>query len=292
MLDCLLAAALWAISLSLYRRPIVESGALAVNLFKCAAAASGYWLFILLVGRGIGPGGVREYVSLAVSGIVGFTLGDYMLFVSVREGGVQRALVLFNTSPLIATLLAIPVLGEMPLSSTWAGIGLVLVGVWLVESDPVRVAAARESPPRRHPWLATLAGLGAAAGQALGILFSRGPLQTVPVLPATATRLTAAVVTLAPLLAIAQGRQGYRNLGPTRWPRLLAPVLLGTVIALLFSMRGIRDVPAGVSSSLLATTPLFALPIARFALKEPIGRRSVLGTFVAVAGVFLLSHWN
>jgi drug/metabolite transporter (DMT)-like permease len=291
LLDCLIAAALWAISLSLYRRPIHESGPLAANLFKCAAAAIGYWAFILVVGAGIGRGGARDYLSLVVSGIVGFTLGDFLLFVSVREGGVQRALVLFNTSPLIATLLAIPMLGERPGSSMWVGMGLVLAGVWLVETDPVRIAAARERPPRRHPWLATLAGLGAAGGQALGILFSRGPLQIVPVLPATAIRLTAGAVTLAPLLAMVEGRSGYGGLAPRRWPRLLLPVLLGTVIALLFSMRGIRDVPAGVSSSLLATTPLFSLPIARFVLKERIGGRSVLGTLVAVGGIFLLSRW-
>jgi drug/metabolite transporter (DMT)-like permease len=126
-------------------------------------------------------------------------------------------------------------------------------------------------------------------GQALGILLSRGPLQTVPVLPATAIRVTAAVATLGPLLAFAPDDRGFRGLTLRRWPRLLLAAVLGTVIALLFSMKGIRDVEAGAASALLATTPIFALPITLFALREPIGPRSIVGTLLAVGGVALLA---
>ena len=288
MLSCLIAAALWAVSLSLYRRPIRDLGPAEVNLFKCAAAVAAYWVWILAVGPRAGLGGAGDWASLAASGVVGFTIGDLLLFVSVREGGVQRALVLFNTSPLMTALLAIVVLGEIPPPRRWLGMGLVLAGVFLVETDPVRVAAAALRPARARPWLATFAGLGAALGQSLGILLSRGPLQTVPVLPATAIRLSAAVVTLAPLVAFAPSGLGFRGLAPRNWRRLLLPTILGTGIALLFSMRGIRDVPAGVAASLLATTPIFALPISRFVLDEPLGLRSVAGTMVAVGGVALL----
>ncbi len=288
MLSCLIAAALWAISLSLYRRPIRDLGPLPVNFFKCTAAVLLYGIYLAVFGVGGGFGRPGDRALLAASGVVGFTLGDLCLFISVREGGVQRALVLFNTSPLIATVLAIPFLGETPRGAVVAGIALVLVGVLMVETDPVRLAASNNHAAPRRPWLATVAGLGAALGQALGILFSKGPLQTVAVLPATTIRLAAGVVTLAPLLAFAPGGQGFANLAPRRWAPLILPTALGTVIALLFSMKGISEVPAGVASSLLATTPIFALPISVFMLRESIGPRSVAGTVLAVAGVFLL----
>jgi uncharacterized membrane protein len=315
VLSCLIAAALWAISLGLFKGPIAAGGARAANFFKCAAAALLYWIWVLATGDGAIPGTPADWVSLGISGVVGFTIGDLLLFVAVREGGVQRALVLFNTSPIMTALLGISFLGELPDRRAWFGMGLILSGVALVETSPPRpragigldlpgapagpgrgedagggngAGAARTAAGRRR-WIATLAGLGAALGQALGILFSRGPLQTVPLVPATAIRLSAAVVTLLPLLAIAGKGRGFGALSPRRWPSLAGPTLIGTVIALLFAMRGVRDVPAGIAATLLATTPLFALPISYFALREPIGRRAVLGTLVAVAGVVLLA---
>ncbi len=304
MISCLVASALWAVSLSLFRGPIDGIGPRAANFFKCAFAVVVYAVVIAAFAHD-GPWGTpADWIALGLSGLVGFTIGDSLLFVSVREGGVQRALVLFNTSPILTVLAAIAFLGEVPTGRAWAGLGLVLLGVLLVETDPRRATAPGSGPgPAADPgtgagrrsagqgraWLGTLAGLGAAAGQAAGILLARGPLQTIPILPATTIRLSAAVLGLVPLMLAGGRRHGFGALPPRTWPRLALPTLLGTVVALLFAMRGVRDVPAGIAASLLATTPIFALPISRFALREPIGSRSIAGTMLAVAGVALLS---
>lgn len=289
MLSCLVASALWAVSLSLFRGPIDGYGPRAANFFKCLFAVVVYAAWMLVRGAGGPLGQPADWIALGLSGVIGFTLGDSLLFVSVREGGMQRALVLFNTSPIITALAAIPLLGEIPTGRAWAGMALVLAGVLLVETDPRRVADAASRPARPRPWLAAAAGVGAAAGQAGGILLARTPLQTVPVLPATTIRLAAAVVALLPLMVLARKGRGFSALPPRSWPRLALPTLLGTVIALLLAMRGVRDVPAGIAASLLATTPIFALPISRFALHEPLGPSSLAGTVLAVAGVALLS---
>jgi drug/metabolite transporter (DMT)-like permease len=65
--------------------------------------------------------------------------------------------------------------------------------------------------------------------------------------------------------------------------------VLGTVIALPLAMKGQSVIAPGIAASLLATTPIFALPISVFALREPIGPASLAGTVLAVAGVALLS---
>lgn len=287
---CLIAAALWALSLSLFRGPIRESGPAAINFFKCLFGASIYWIVIALFKGTSGFGQPRDLFSLALSGLLGFTFGDLMLFLSVREGGVQRALVLFNTSPLITSLLAIPLLGEIPKPRLWIGMFMVLGAVLLVITDP-----ARRSPqdgdskaPSRHPWLATLAGFGAALGQAGGILLSKGPLQRMPVLEVSAIRLSAAIVGLIPVLLFFPMGPGLFSLKPARIPRLAAASVIGTAIALLFAAAGIRVLDAGISSALLATTPLFALPISVFFLKERIGFLGIAGTVLGVLGVFFL----
>ena len=292
-LDCLVAAALWAVSVALFRGPVETLGARATNFFKCAVATILYWGWIAAFGPHGSWGTPGQWLSLAASGVLGFTFGDMCLFISMREGGVQRAPALFNLSPLLAALAAIPLLHELPQPIAWIGMLLVLAGVLMVETDPRRAAARRaDASAKRRPWLATLAGLGAALGQAAGVLFSRGPLTEMPVLPGTAIRVAAGALTLLPLLFFVGGparRRPIDHLGPRNWRSLALPTLLGTVIALLFAMSGIARLETGIAASLLATTPIFALPISRFALKEPLGPRSALGTLLAVYGVYLLS---
>lgn len=289
MFSCLIASALWAISLSLFRGPIRALGPAPVNFFKAVLASVFFWSFILIPGqwRQVSGQSPRDLLLLALSGLVGMAFGDLLLFVAVREGGVQRALVLFNTSPLMTALLAIPFLGEVPSLRSWLGMLLVLAGVMLVETDPARRGS--ENGPHGAMWKGTLAGLGAALGQALGILMSRDALARVPVLPASALRLSAAAVgMLFYLLWTSSSREQIRGLTLDRWPRLALPSVIGTVIAVLFMMKGISEIPSGISAALLATTPLFSLPLSYLFLKEHLGPRSIPGTLLAVFGVVLL----
>lgn len=289
MIYCLIAAALWAVAVSLFRPAIDAIGPMRVNLAKCAIAAVAFWIWVALTNPGFGEGGATEWTLLAASGLVGMSIGDVLLFLAVREGGVQRALVLFNTSPILAALLAMPVYGEMLPLHAWFGIAAIVAGVTAVETDPVRRSIARPLGARSAGWVVVCAGLGAAAGQALGIVMTRGPLQVVPVLPASAVRLTTAAVGLALISSIwVRPTSSGEGLTPRWWLRLTLPTTIGTVVAVYFMMLGIREVPAGISATLLATPPLFALPISRFVLREPLGVRSVAGTILAVGGVGLL----
>ncbi len=289
MLACLIAAALWAFSLAYFRDPIRQRGPVAVNFFKCTFACLCFWLWTIVLGTFPGRDAAGAFGLLALSGVIGMSIGDVLLFIAVREGGVQRALVLFNTSPLIALVLALPVYGTLPSPIQLVGMAAVLAGVLLVETDPVRRAGNERASNGGRPWLAFFAGLGGAAGQAIGIVLSHGPLQSVDIVPASAIRLTAAS---AGLLAYAlfkpRIRSALRELTPRTWPRLALPSLFGSVIAIYFMMVGMRDVEPGISATLLATTPIFSLPVARFLLKEELGWRSALGTAAAVIGVVLI----
>jgi drug/metabolite transporter (DMT)-like permease len=289
VIACLVAAALWACAVALFRKPIERLGPAPVNLAKCSLAAVGFWAWVFLAGHDFGESSATGLSLIALSGVVGMSVGDLLLFLAVREGGVQRALVVFNTSPLIAALGGLLVYGELPPLAGWVGIATILLGVTAVETDPTRIG--RDAPRgRRGETIALLAALGAATGQALGIVMTRGPIQTMPLISASALRLTAASIALAGVLALTPGGRGQLGrLVPREWARLAFPTVIGTLLAVTFMMKGIREVPTGVSAALLATSPVFALPVARFVLREALGFRSALGTLLVVVGVALLS---
>jgi drug/metabolite transporter (DMT)-like permease len=176
---------------------------------------------------------------------------------------------------------------------------LVVVGVGLVETDPARPRPSRggtgsegaTAPPdaRTLRWT-VIAALGAALGQATGLLLMQRPLQSVPIVEASLVRLAAAGAGVLLLLAVRRGGPGeLARMGPRAWPGLALPSVIGTVIAVIFMMQGVRDLPPGIAAALLGTTPLFSLPISRFVLAEPVGLRSLAGTSLAVAGVALFA---
>ena len=266
MISCLVAAALWALAVSIFKGSIQRMGPGVVNLGKCSLAAMAFWIWAAFLEWSPEAGTPWQWGAIALSGVIGMAVGDLLLFVAVREGGVQRALVIFNTSPILAALAAMPIYDEHPTLPGWSGIGLILVGVSLVETDPRRRGAAQGIEGGR-PLIALLAGLGAAGGQAAGIVMTRGPLQEIPLVPASALRLSAAALALVVIFLLTRkGRAALASPSWRDWRGLVLPTTIGTIVAVYFMMRGIREVPAGVSAALLATSPIFALPISRRSL--------------------------
>jgi len=289
---CLIAAALWAIGIALFRPLIARFGPGPTNLFKCSLAAVVYLLWLAATGRvsGLAALDPRDLASLALSGLVGLAIGDWLLFAAVRIGGVQRTLVVYNSAPILTALLGWGRGDPVPSPPAWIGMLLVVAGVSLVETDPARPRGSTVPSDRRTLRLTILAAFGAALGQAAGLVVMQPALQRVPLVEASFARLVAAALGLLALVLISPAaRAGLARMTPRSWPALTLPSVIGTVIAVLFMMQGVRDLPPGIAAALLNTTPLFALPISRFVLREPVGLRSVAGTLLAVAGVALFA---
>ena len=70
--------------------------------------------------------------------------------------------------------------------------------------------------------------------------------------------------------------------------RLVPAAFIGTFLGLWLMAVGIKHTESAVANALHSTTPLFTLPIALFVLREKVGKLAIAGSFVAVAGVFLL----
>jgi drug/metabolite transporter (DMT)-like permease len=60
------------------------------------------------------------------------------------------------------------------------------------------------------------------------------------------------------------------------------------VLGVSASLLAVQHAPIGVASTLMALPPVFLLPLSYFIFKERFGWQTVIGTFVAIAGVALL----
>lgn len=230
---------------------------------------------------------------LALSGLIGFVLGDTFLFQAFVLIGPRLSMLLMALSPVFSTLLAWVLLGETLTALELLGIALTLGGVMLVVADRQNGdsrALAVESP--RQYILGVLYGLGGALGQALGLYASRmGLVGDFPALSGNLIRLLTAALVMW-LLAAARGQvrasvQAWRA-RPDALKFVIGGAIFGPFIGVWLSLLAVQHAPMGIASTLMSLAPVLLIPISRALFGDRITARAILGTAVAFAGTALL----
>ena len=73
------------------------------------------------------------------------------------------------------------------------------------------------------------------------------------------------------------------------WPWVLANALAGQTLGVTCMQWALQTTQAGIVTAIIATTPIFLLPMTRIVEKEKIGLHSVIGALIAVGGVIGLT---
>jgi drug/metabolite transporter (DMT)-like permease len=140
--------------------------------------------------------------------------------------------------------------------------------------------------------LGILFGLGAATGQALGLITAKkGLYGDFPALSGTLVRMLVAMVTMWALTLIQrQVRFTFQQLSRNRkalW-LILGGAITGPFLGVTFSLVAIQNTEVGVASTLMALPPVILLPISRIVFNEQFGWQAILGTLIAIFGVAML----
>ena len=229
----------------------------------------------------------HAWVWLALSGLVGFTLGDMFLFEAFVLVGARISMLIMSLVPLITVLVGWGILGERLSSRELLGMGLTIAGVAWVILERRRDAAGRIV---RLPILGILLAFGGAAGQASGLVLSKFGMGEYDALAATHIRIIAGIAGMTVLYALA----GW-------WPRTLRALrdrpamariglgaLFGPFLGVSLSLVAVKYTQAGVAATLMALVPVFIIVPAVLIRKEPVTVRAMSGAVVAVAGSALL----
>lgn len=232
----------------------------------------------------------RHWFWLGLSGIVGLVLGDAFLFQAFIWIGPRLSMLMMSLAPVIATILAWSFLSET--LSIWqiTGILITISGIALVVME--RGGSSKVSSINPNHWRGILFGVGAAVGQASGLILAKLGLMGDfnPISGNTIRMVTAAVllwgITLIQGKAVETIAIIQQNKQATGF--MLIGVFTGPVIGVSLSLLAVQKAEVGVASTLMSLPPVFLLPISRFTFKEQFGWRAVVGTIIAIIGVALL----
>lgn len=298
------ASLLWTFTALFFTAAGKRIGTVALNAMRIGLAV--VWLgltHLWLSGDWLPPATGRQVWLLALSGLVGLTVGDLALFSAFVSIGPRLAMLVMTTAPIFAALFGWAALDETMSGLAWLGMGLTVGGVaWVVLERPAGDVAAA---PSRHATGLVLA-FAAAVCQAAGSLLSKQGIghgwlpenQWLQPLAATLIRMFFAGVFTIPIIAWLAARRRPRSdgrrSGEDRHRRRVGYLmvfcgsLVGPFLGVWMSLEAFHRAPLGVAQTLCSLTPVFILPFVIFIQKERVTARAALGALAAVAGTALL----
>lgn len=279
----------WSVSAIVFEAAGRRVGSLPVNLIRLLLAAVFLGAY-LAISRGDPlptDASLHAWIWLSVSGLVGFTIGDLLLFRALVEIGSRLSMLLMSLVPPMTALIGWLLLGETLTPLDWLGMTLTLGGVtWVVlERLPDETG--------RHvglPLRGVLLGIGGAAGQAVGLVLSKYGMGRYDAVAATQIRVLAGIagfvvifLGLGWLGRVSAALRDRRAMGHTSLGAFFGPFL-----GVSLSLVAVKHTQAGVAATLMALVPVTILLPTVLLNKERVTLRAALGAGIAVSGAALL----
>ncbi len=288
-LSALTAAFLWAISSVVYSLLGQRIPPLQLNFLKGIIAIA--FLVITLLFQGITIDNFQTFsvVLLSISGIIGIGLGDTAYFLALNNLGARRTLLLETLTPPLSALLAWILIGETLNTIAWCGILLTLLGIAWVISERISLQINNNLLILKG----VMWGILAAVTQAGGSVLSRVALLNSDISPLESSliRLVAGTGIAFLLAAIPWNKKSSSQPINFLSFRIMGTITLAafgsTYLGIWLQQTSLKFAPTGIAQTLLATSPIFVIPIALI-MKEKVSLRSILGVLIALAGISLL----
>jgi drug/metabolite transporter (DMT)-like permease len=284
------AAMLFAVN-GTVSKVILEDGLTAPRLteLRCAGAAVGLALVLLVVSPGRLRISLREMPLLAAYGIAGVALTQCFYFVAITRMPVSIALLFEYTAPLMVALWARFVMHQQVRSRVWAALALALVGLALVAEvwsggslDGVGIAAA------------LAAAVALAAYYLLGEhgTSRRDPLSTTFWAFVFATLFWSVVQPLwsFPFDGLTGDTSLLGNLDDLTlplWSLMTWMVVLGTIVPFVLLLSALHHLPATRVGMVGMLEPVLAGLVAWLWLSEALSAAQLVGAAVVLAGIVL-----
>ncbi len=296
----LATALFWAFTSIFFSEAGKRIGSFNVNCIRLAMAVIIYAVLLTITTGHPIPSNINsaQLFWLGLSGLVGLVFGDSCGFKALVIIGPRLMTLLYATAPIFASIIAWIFLGENLRPLDMLGIAVTIGGVgWVITERNANHFTPNENSS--HPDSGSLRkglvlGLGAAVGQALGLVVAKQGMMysgvTVDAMSASFIRMVTATVIIW-IISAARGKLGgiFGSLKDKQAVKLcLGGTFFGPFLGVWMSLVALEYIRTGVAATLNATTPIMIIPVVIYYYKERVSWRAVIGAIVAVGGVTIL----
>ncbi|MCU0846240.1 MAG: DMT family transporter [Spirochaetes bacterium] len=287
-LFALLTALCWTVAAMSFEAAGKRVGSLAVNFIRLVLALLFHAIFSLLMRGSLFPldAPAHAWLWLSLSGLVGFTIGDLLLFRALVVVGARVSMLMMALVPPITALIGWVALGETLSGRSMAGMAITVAGIILV-------VLKRENGSRRfaltHSITGILLAFGGALGQAGGLILSKYGMSDYDPFASTQIRVIAGTIGFAALFSIMgfwpRVAAGLKN--PPALSRITLGAFFGPFLGVSFSLFAVQRTATGIASTIMGLVPVLIIAPAIFIFHEKITAREIAGSALAVTGVAL-----
>jgi drug/metabolite transporter (DMT)-like permease len=268
---------MWAVNFSVVKFALRNFTPMAFTGIRLVLASL---CFLALASLSPGPSLLAsDRKRLVVLGLVGHTIYQVLFIQGIQATTASNSAILLGLTPVFVALLSLHFSTEAPRAGVFVGIGISILGVYLVLHDSSRVGGSL---------LGDALTLGATFCWSLHTVLSQpvvaryGPLRT------SAWAISIGSLAFLPLSVPELYRMSPASIPASAWWALGYSIVFSLVVAYglwYFAVGRIGPTQTAIYSNL---TPVAAVIVAYLALGEPVGRLQLVGAVVIFVGIYLV----
>jgi drug/metabolite transporter (DMT)-like permease len=285
----LLTALFWTVTSLAFESATRKIGSLAVNIIRLVIGLTFLSIYCFISRGVILPVDATMYnwLWLALSGLIGFVLGDLFLFKSYMIIGSRFSMLIMTLVPPITTFFSWLMIGEKLKLLHLAGMTLTFSGIAIAIFS--RAGKGEKLSLKLAPKGIVFA-LGGAVGQALGLVLSKIGMAGYDPFAATQIRVIAGIAGFTVLITF-MSRWGSIYNAVKNSAALAATSLgafFGPFLGVSFSLISIKHTEAGIASTIMALVPVLIIAPAVILYKQKVTMAEIIGSIISVAGVAVM----
>jgi len=289
------AAICWTATYIFFQEPVRKFPASLINVIRIGFATALLGGSLIVLNRSLvldaAPG---QFLYLALSGILGLLIADYMALLALKYLGPRLALLIFASAPVFSTIFGVLILGERLEIYKYLAILIVLVGIVIV----VREKQNQNPDNTRSDRLKGITfALISTSALGVGLVISKyGMINAAPAgktldpMQATFIRMISAFTILfiwviftgklKRIIIILSEHKTTLN--------ILRGSFAGDYLGVWLSMLAVTYIAVGIASTLMSLMPIFIIPAVYILYREHTNLRGIIGTVITFCGVAVL----
>lgn len=290
-LSALLTAVFWTITSLSFESAGKKVGSLAVNLIRLLIAFVIYAVYLKFTRGMFLPldAGLERWIWLSLSGLVGFVLGDLLLFQAYVVVGARISMLIMSFAPPITALIGWLMLGEVLTPMNWLGMIITISGILLVILKRQKPNGSTRLPllTSAYSWKGILLAFGGAVGQAAGLVLSKKGMGDYDAFASSQIRVLTGIVGFTLLFFIIRkwNRVGQALKNGPAMKRITLGSIFGPFLGVSFSLLAVQHTRAGIAATIMAIVPVLIIPPAILIFKEKPNWKEIIGAVITVGGV-------
>lgn len=225
-----------------------------------------------------------QWFWLGLSGIIGFFIGDLLLFQSYLVIGSRLSALIFSISPMMTAIIGWLFLEETLAFKNIAGIVVSVLGI--------TIAISSRRMKLDIPFRGFIMALGAALCQAVGLVLSKKGMGSYDAVSATQIRAIFAFICFVLFVTVVnKWRNVAHAIADKRgFSHITLGSFVGSFVGVALSLYAIQHTKTGIASALMGLVPVFIIVPSAIFMKEKIKIQQIVGAVISLIGatVFFL----